>query len=101
MEQPFLWYHHVLTTYGAWLYGDERGFRTRHHREHIEGDYKNPPPPGMYAHLLERSQQYLKQEPVVLLSELRSVVGNALRERLTGLGSLVICMAVAGQHAHL
>jgi hypothetical protein len=30
-------------TYGTWLPGDPKGFRTRHHREHIEGDYKKPP----------------------------------------------------------
>jgi hypothetical protein len=42
------WYHIMLTTSGDWLYGDARGFRTRHHREHVEGDYKNPPPPGIY-----------------------------------------------------
>lgn len=30
------WFHCIATTYGAWLYGDSRGFRTRHHREHVE-----------------------------------------------------------------
>jgi hypothetical protein len=29
------WYHIIMSTYGSWLYGDARGFRTRHHREHI------------------------------------------------------------------
>jgi hypothetical protein len=36
------WYHIIETTYGAWLYGDQRGFRTRHHREHVDGDDKRP-----------------------------------------------------------
>jgi hypothetical protein len=44
-----VWYHSITSTYGAWLYGDERGFRTRHHREHVDGDYKSPPPRGLYA----------------------------------------------------
>ena len=37
------WFHCTSHTYGAWLHGDERSFRTRHHREHKIGDYKNPP----------------------------------------------------------
>ena len=47
--EDFSWYHVVLTTYGAWLPGDPRGFRTRHHREHVPGDYKAPPPVGMFV----------------------------------------------------
>ena len=43
------WFHCISTTYGAWLYGDARGFRTRHHREHIVGDYRSPPPIEKYA----------------------------------------------------
>lgn len=39
------WYHIMCHTYGTWLPGDPRGFRTRHHREHVEGDYKSPPHP--------------------------------------------------------
>src|SRR3954468_9029001 len=37
------WYHCMGNTYGTWLPGDPRGFRTRLHREHVEGDYRNPP----------------------------------------------------------
>jgi hypothetical protein len=33
------WYHVIISTYGGWLHGDPRGFRTRHHRAHVEGDY--------------------------------------------------------------
>jgi hypothetical protein len=96
-----VWYHVILTTYGAWLYGDPRGFRTRHHREHVEGDYKSPPPPGKYADQERRSRESLKQEPVVLPKDLRPVVGTALRERLEQLGVLVLCLSVGGQHVHI
>jgi hypothetical protein len=54
-EMEGSWIHFVETVYGAWLYGDARGFRTRHHREHVEGDYKNPPPAGMYDARRRRS----------------------------------------------
>jgi hypothetical protein len=95
------WYHIICTTYGAWLYGDARGFRTRHHREHVEGDYKNPPPPGLYADLERRSRESLKRSPVVLPRPLREVIGRAIIERLTGLGALMVCISVGGQHIHL
>ena len=35
------WYHCTAHTYGTWLRGDPRGWRARHHREHVDGDYRN------------------------------------------------------------
>jgi hypothetical protein len=58
-------------TYGTWLPGDSRGFRTRWHREHIEGDYRNPPPKGMYDERFRKSQKLMKREPVFLTWEQR------------------------------
>src|SRR5437879_5974509 len=101
MNEKWQWYHIITSTYGSWLYGDARGFRTRHHREHIEGDYKNPPPPGTYEEQRHKSEESLKQEPVILPWPLREVVGLAIRQRLTGLGAVFVCISVGGQHIHL
>jgi hypothetical protein len=101
MDDTCRWFHHVLSTYGAWLPGDSRGFRTRHHREHIEGDYKNPPPPGMYAARQRRSQELMKFNEVFLPVELFAVVGTALREKLIAQGAQVICQCVSAQHLHI
>ena len=60
------WYHCMGHTYGTWLLGDPKGFRTRHHREHVEGDYRNPPPKGTYDGLHEYSKRAMKREPVFL-----------------------------------
>ncbi len=95
------WSHIILSTYGSWLYGDSRGFRTRHHREHVEGDYKNPPPEGKYADKERRSRLALKQEPVVIPPEHREIVGQAILDKLTKLGGVTVCLTVAGQHIHL
>jgi hypothetical protein len=98
------WFHLTTHTYGVWLYGDPRGFRTRHHREHVEGDYKNPPrgeAAAEYAEKYRRSQESLKQEPVRLPPELRAVVGAALRERLIAPGAQVIAVAMTATHAHV
>jgi hypothetical protein len=100
MGDNWYWYHFIATTYGAWLYGDSRGFRTRHHREHVEGDYKNPPPPGKYAEQERRSRESMPEDPVVLPVELRPVVGMAILERLRGLGAQVLVLSVSGQHIH-
>ncbi len=94
------WFHVTAHTYGAWLYGDPRGFRTRHHREHVEGDYKNPPPKGAYDDLAERSRRSMKQPAVVLGPEWRAVVGEGFRDRLEQEGAMVLCVAVGGQHVH-
>ena len=94
------WYHITVHTYGSWLYGDGRGFRTRHHREHVEGDYKNPPPKGMYERAFERSQSLMKQPPVVVPGHLRPVIGAEFWWRLAGLGAQVIAVSMAGKHLH-
>jgi len=95
------WIHFVTTTYGAWLSGDPRGFRTRHHREHVAGDYKNPPPRDLYAKQLERSAKSLKQPPVTLAKKWRPIVGGAVRDKLGERGAFVLCLAVSSQHVHL
>jgi REP element-mobilizing transposase RayT len=100
-RMPGRWIHFVETMYGCWLYGDPRGFRTRHHREHVEGDYKRPPPPGRYIDRCYRSRASLKQPPVTVPIKLRAFIGTAIRERLEQQGAFVLCLAVSGKHLHL
>jgi hypothetical protein len=95
------WFHIILTSYGAWLYGDARGFRTRHHREHVEGDYKHPPPAGAFAKREARSKASLKQAPVEWAPDFRRIVGGALVARLQNLGAFVLCASVSRQHVHI
>jgi hypothetical protein len=90
-----------LHTYGAWLYGDKRSFRTRHHREHIIGDYNQPPPPEMYDYKLQRSRQLLKQEPVKLEISWRKIVGSAVLDKLQELGAQVLCVSMGSTHLHV
>ena len=60
------WVHVTGSTFGTWLRGDPRGWRSRHHREHVEGDYRNPPPRGMYDELFQRSKESMTREGVEL-----------------------------------
>ncbi|MBA3313305.1 MAG: hypothetical protein H0T47_08460 [Planctomycetaceae bacterium] len=96
-----VWHHVVLTTYGAWLDGDPRGFRTKNHRKHIEGDHKHPPRPGSYKGRLRGSQELLSQEPVAFDAAWRSIVGNALRTACFDLDIELLAIAVSRQHVHL
>src|SRR5882724_4054772 len=95
------WFHVILTTYGAWLPGDPRGFRTRHHRDHVEGDYKNPPPAGIYEKFAEKNREALKHDEVSLDWAQRETVGKALKAKLDELGVFVIAIAASAQHVHL
>ncbi len=101
MDATWQWFHLTSHTYGAWLYGDPRGFRTRHHREHIDGDYKNPPPRGMYDDKLVRSRELLKQDPVRLTPEWRPIVGRAVRDKIQLLGAQLLCASMSSTHLHL
>ena len=96
----FRWFHVVLTTYGTWLPGDPRGFRTRHHRRHVEGDYKSPPVED-YSAKLNYSLSVLKQTPVYVNEGLQQVLGLAIVERLRQLGAFVLVAGVVETHVHL
>jgi len=95
------WFHVILTTYGAWLPGDPRGFRTRHHRDHVDGDYKNPPPPGVYESFAQKNRDALKHEVVSLNRLQRETVGTALKTRLDQLDASLIAISVSSQHIQL
>jgi len=60
------WYHCMGNTYGTWLPGDRRGFRTERHKHHIPYDYKHPPPKGLYDRLNHRSKRLMTRLPVYL-----------------------------------
>ncbi|MFW5681593.1 MAG: hypothetical protein ACOC1G_01180 [Phycisphaeraceae bacterium] len=95
------WYHLVANTYGTWLPGDPRGFRTREHREHVEGDYKSPPAAD-YAWRHEHSRQQMKREPVWLSVEARDAAVEAIRVALVDVHRLqVLAIAVCSAHLHV
>lgn len=100
-NDPRQWYHIIITVYGGWLYGDARSFRTRHHREHIIGDYKSPPPPGLYKEKARRSRRLMKQGAVIIEKRWRSLIGMALWQEFTRRGNWILAIAVSGQHVHL
>jgi len=95
------WYHCILTTFGAWLPGDPRGFRTRHHREHVEGDYKSPPPAGQYDDRWQRSQELQSHPTVTLTLNDRELLGREVVRQAREQGIELLSLSVGGQHLHL
>jgi len=94
-----VWRHVMVSTRCTWLHGDKRGFRSRKHRIHSSGDYKNRPPPHEHAGLREHHQSR-SGDPVSIRPHLRQAVAKAFLARLNQEGYLVLAIAVSGQHVH-
>lgn len=95
------WYHVTTGTYGSWLPGDPRGWRSRHHREHVEGHYKNPPPDGKYEQFHKRSQRLMKSSPVLLDDDEKRIAGQAMVEMLMDQGVELLVLSLDAVHCHL
>jgi len=95
------WYHVDGHTYGTWLPGDSRGWREKRHRKHVPGDYRDPPPPGFGADVLERSRREMKYPPVRFTPAQREVAGKAMVEKLARLGIEAIALSQDAVHYHI
>jgi hypothetical protein len=83
------------------LRGDPRGWRARHHREHVDGDYKAPPPKGRYDALHAESKRLMKRERVTLTPEQRAVACRVMVESLLYHKVEVLAVAVSAKHWHV
>src|SRR5690242_11549259 len=98
--RPMMWRHVTINTRGSWLHGDPRGFRTRKHRIHSSGDYRNPPPKGEHAGL-HRYHKRRAREAVRIPFSFRAVVGRAIIKTLREMRFRVILVAVGKVHGHV
>ena len=94
------WYHCTGSTYGTWLRGDPRGWRSRKHREHVEGDYQNPPPRGKHDREYEQSKRLMRRKRVVLTPEQREFACRAMVDALIERDVEVITFCVGAKHWH-
>ena len=95
------WYHVNGNTYGTWFHGDRRGWRSRHGRNHCDGDYKNPPPAGKYDRLEEYSRRIMTSEPVVLTPAQQATACSAMVQKLLEDHIEVIALSVGSKHYHI
>ena len=95
------WYHCTGSLFGNWLPGDPRGWRSRNHRLHVPGDYRQPPNPATFAEIHARSLS-LRHKPAVWLSIVqRRVVCRAWGEALNHYGLAFGEIAIGSRHWHL
>ena len=95
------WFHCTGSTYGTWLPGDPRGWRSVHHKVHVEGDYRSPPPQGAHRAIHLRSQSLRKHPALVLAPQYRQVACDAWAQALSHHQVAVAAIAVGGMHWHL
>ena len=95
------WYHLMASTFGQWLPGDDRGFRTRHHREHVEGDYKSPPPERKYEARHAHVKKSMKRPTVWLPEAAREKACREIAGALKQYGIEFIDLCVTATHLHL
>jgi len=101
MPEPGLrWQLVTINTLGSRLHGNPRGFRSRGHRIHANGDYRNPPTRGEHAGLHEHRKKS-GITPVKLPVEIRAIVGKALVASLLDDGWSVLATSVSSDHAHV
>jgi len=95
------WYHVTIHAYGAWLRGDARGWRTRDHQEHVDGDYKRPPAKGKFDRLLKQSKSLMKREAVNFDLDIQEFVLRAVVDRLSDNNVEVIVACADSKHLHV
>jgi len=95
------WYHHTAHTFGSWLRGDPRGWRTRNHREHVGGDYKKPPEAGTWEWLFAYSKHLMKRDAVTLDWKLRAFVLHCVVAKLLADGVEVLVASLDSRHLHV
>ncbi len=95
------WYHCVCNTYGTWLPGDPRGFRTKDHREHVAGDYKNPPPEGLYDKRHASSTHQMTQDAVLLSTNAKQLVLDTMLEAFRVHQIDIAALVVTPMHVHV
>src|SRR6185437_17128718 len=94
------WRHVIISTHSSWLPGDKRGWRSRDHRIHSSGDYKNPPPPEEHDGLLRYNQER-DAHRVIIPEECRAIVGRCIVDYLREQQYRVLVVSVSGMHAHV
>ncbi len=94
------WVHVMTSTRGHWLPGDPRGFRSRAHRIHSSGDYRNPPPPGEHKGL-HRHAENLSDRAIRLASSQIEAAGEAIVAKLGRMDVPLAALALDSVHLHV
>ena len=93
------WRFVTIGTHNAWKPGDPRGWRSRNHKIHSSGDYRNPPPVEEHAGLRQWANER-SGNAATIPTRLRSAIGMHIIAALRELGHEVLAISVSGRHSH-
>lgn len=96
----YAWWHLILSGHCTWLPGDARGFRSRAHRIHSSGDYKNRPPEEEHKGLRCYNQDHAAK-PRFFQPEHRKLLGETVLAAITRAELRCLAVAVGASHSHL
>jgi len=94
------WCHVTWSTYGVWLPGDPRGFRSRDGKVKSTGDYRFRGLPNKHEGLLEFSRESLARPPVEQRAARRREVLGLLLEEASNIGIPIEALSVSRAHVH-
>ena len=93
--------HAIGTLHGQWLPGDQRGWRSRKHKRHSSGDYKNPPPPKEHEGLRRHEHSAMTAAPARLRPDQYPLVGRAFLWKLHSLDCTARILSCGPTHLHV
>lgn len=96
----FRWNHVTWSTYGVWLPGDPRGFRSRGGKIQSTGDYRVKGLSNEHAGLLRFSRDAQSRPPVELNQMRRTEVLNLLLAEVNALDLAAQTVSVSRAHVH-
>jgi hypothetical protein len=92
---------HVMTSYlGQWLPGDRRGFRSRAHRIHSNGNYKFSGGPDEHRALREHAEKLSSVKVILTIPQCRTLVGS-MAKKFMEMEIPVAIIAAAATHCHV
>lgn len=95
------WFHVEIWAYGGWLPGDPRGFRSKEHRVHSTGDYRNPPPVWEHRGLYDAAKQAVRGRAISFTSDQRPLIGTLCVKWCETQSVGLLAVAVGQRHGHL
>jgi REP element-mobilizing transposase RayT len=93
------WHHVIIGSRCSWLHGDSRGFRSREHRIHSSGDYKNRPPKIEHAGL-RRYHQRRSGKPVNFRTDVCILILREFVCKMRTLRFEIIACSIGKRHLH-
>jgi hypothetical protein len=91
----------MVSTYGTWLPGDDRGWHERNHHEHVDGDYHHPIEPTNFSRgRWQHSKDVMRFDPFYIEEGEQARFGSWLLESFYNRGVLIAALAVATTNFH-